>query len=151
MTARIIGIGQSAAGDDGVGIEIVRRLRQVALPAGVELIEAVDPSALPELLDQVDRVILTDAVVGGDEPGRVLRLAPEALARDGLTPLSSHGMSVPAAIELARTLSPATVCPDIVIVGVCIAPPEPYRDRLSPAVAAAVDPAVAEVRAIPGV
>lgn len=144
VLSRVIGIGQPAAGDDGVGIAVIHQLRRTRLPADVELAAVGDAASLIGLLEGAGRVVLVDAVVGGI-PGRVLRLAPEALEASPLQPLSTHGMQVTQAVDLARTLCPESAWPQVQIVGVCIEPPEPYTEGLSPEVAAAVPHAVREI------
>ena len=138
MGARVIGIGQQAAGDDGVGIAVVRHLREHGGLNGAELVEAAEPSALIPWLEGADSVVLVDAVLGGGEPGDVLRLTPESLAGGGVQPLSTHGMGVAQAVELARTLAPDSTARRIWIVGVCIARPERYSRALSAEVERAV-------------
>ena len=150
MTACVIGVGNRSAGDDGVGLAVVQRLREMGAPAGVALAEVPEPSGLIPVLESGRPVVLVDAVVGGGVPGKVLRLTPERLGAPGATPLSTHGISVPQAIDLAHTLAPDGVSPRIVIVGVVIAAAERYCDRLSPPVAEAVDRAAAEVLDIVG-
>ncbi len=145
MAARIIGIGQPMAGDDGVGLAAARRARELSARPDLEVIELAEPSALvPLLTDGASPVVLLDALAGGGEPGRVIRLAPEGGRRGiGARLLSSHGVGVCDAVELARTLEPARVAAKIEIVAVTIARPGRYRDTLSPAIAAAVDSAAA--------
>ena len=46
--ARVIALGQAAAGDDGVGFAILEEIRRRGVPAGVELTSAPDPTALLE-------------------------------------------------------------------------------------------------------
>ena len=132
---RIVGIGATASGDDGVGLVVVQRLRERGVDARV-----VDPTQLVEVLGEPGRVVLVDAV-RGEQPGRVHRLAEGDL--DGaLRPVSSHAMSVPHAVGLARVLAPDGA--ELVIVGVEIGPPTPGIGLSAP-VEAAVDAAVAEV------
>ena len=138
MRPRVIGIGQPAAGDDGVGIAVLRYLRAQAGLSGADLVEAAEPSALIPWLEGADPVILVDAVLGGGAPGTVLRLTPESAAASAVQPLSTHGMGVVQAVELARALAPEAVATRIWIVGVCIAQPERYAHALSPAVEQAV-------------
>jgi hydrogenase maturation protease len=83
---------------------------------------------------------VVDAVIDGGVPGSVLQLDTGALA-SGPAPLSSHGLGVAEAIELARTLYGAQVVGDVQIVGVAIDRPTGAMFGLSPAVAAAVEPA----------
>ena len=150
--AIIVGIGQPAAGDDGVGLVVARALAA----RGAEVRESADASVLLDLLlDRLDAapgaptrpVVVVDAVVGGGAPGTVLRLSPDALAA-GPAPLSSHGLGVAEAIELARTLHGDAAAARLAIVGVAIDRPTGTGEGLSPAVAAAVEPAAALVAAL---
>jgi hydrogenase maturation protease len=168
--AVIVGIGQPAAGDDGVGLLVARAVAA----RGHETRESADASILLTLFEDERRVVVVDAVVDGGVPGSVLQLDTGALA-SGPAPLSSHGLgvaealalagtlygaacvarvaivgvaiAVPAglgvaeALELARTLYGARVAGNVQIVGIAIDPPTGGMLGLSPAVAAAVEPA----------
>jgi len=148
VRARVIGLGQPAAGDDGVGLAVLDALRGTPLPRDVELVAAPDASALVDLLAGADSVVLVDAVLGGT-PGAVLDLAPEDLARRGAPTFSTHGISVPQAIELAQVLGDGPP-PALRIVGVVVERPSAPGVGLSPAAAAAVPAAAARVRALLG-
>lgn len=138
IVARVIAIGQEVAGDDGVGPAVLRAVRASGVPPGVELHLAAEAMALMPLIETDALIIVVDAVIG-PEPGRVLELGMEDVARLGLTPLSTHGVGVMQALELARLLFPATVSACIRIIGVGIPPPSPTpASTLSPPVAAAV-------------
>ena len=143
MPARIIGIGQPLAGDDGVGIAIARRAREMCERTDVEVVELSEPSALvPLLIDGANPVVLIDALVDAGEPGDVRHFAPEPGWRSARL-LSSHGVGVRDAIDLARTLEPEAAANNIDIVAVTILRPSRYGETLSPAVAAAIDKAAA--------
>ncbi len=141
MHARVIALGQAAAGDDGVALVILERLRECGVPESVELVHAADDLALVPLLETPVPVVIVDAVLHSPR-GQVLVLTPEELARRGLRPISTHGVGVCHAIELARTLAPERGAPSIRIVAVTISRPRRYTQRLSPTVAAAVPVAV---------
>jgi hydrogenase maturation protease len=146
VTAReaiVVGIGQAAAGDDGVGLVVARALAT----RGLVVRESADASILLSLLDDGRRVVVIDAVVGGGAPGSVMRLDTRALA-SGPTPLSSHGIGVAETIELARTLYGDRAVSRLEIVGVAIDRPTDMEVGLSPSVAAAVEPAAALVAAL---
>lgn len=145
MTAVVVGIGQLAAGDDGVGLAVAQTLAA----RGFETRESADASVVLVLLEAERRIVLVDAVVDGGAPGSVIRLAAGALA-SGPTPLSSHGIGVAEAIELARTLYGAESVARVDIVGVAIARPTGAGFGLSPAVAAAVEPAAALAASLAG-
>ena len=148
VRARVIGLGQPAAGDDGVGLAVLDALRATALPRDVDLVTAPDASALVDLLAGADAVVLVDAVLGGS-PGAVLDLAPEDLAQRGAPTFSTHGLSIPQAIELAQVLGDGPP-PSLRIVGVVVERPRAPGVGLSPAAAAAVPEAAARVRALLG-
>jgi len=142
VTAIVVGIGQPAAGDDGVGLVVARTLAA----RGLEVREAADASIVLTLLEAARRVVIVDAVVGG-LPGSVIRLDAGALA-SGPAPLSSHGLGVAEALELARTLYGDHVVARVDIVGVAIARPGGSGFGLSAAIAAAVEPAAALAAAL---
>jgi hydrogenase nickel insertion protein HypA len=143
MTARVVGLGQRAAADDGVGLAVIDALRARGVPDGVELHACAEASALVELLRTRAPVVLVDAVVGAGAPGEVVALDPDRIDGRGPTPLSTHGVGVVEALAIARALYPAEVSPRVSVVGVAIEPPGRYSPELSPAVARAVPRAAA--------
>jgi hydrogenase maturation protease len=148
VRARVIGLGQDAAGDDAVGLAVLERLRERGVPEGVELVRADEESALIPLLDADVPVVLVDAVLAGT-PGEILELAVDDLAAHGARPVSTHGIGVVQAVELARLVNDR-VSPSIRIVGVSIERPRQHELRLSPSVAAAVSLAADRVLALVG-
>jgi hydrogenase maturation protease len=140
---RVIGLGQAAAGDDGVGLAVLRLLRKRALPSEVELLGVAEPSALVSLLAVDTPVILVDAVLGS-AVGEIVEFGIEDLSECALLQVSSHGLGVFEAIELARVLHDGQVAA-IRIVAVVITRPESYQEHLSPEVSAAVPRAAERV------
>jgi hydrogenase maturation protease len=140
--ARIIGLGQALAGDDGVGLAVIAHLRQRSDLGDVELCEASDPSELVALLAHDRLVVIVDALLG-TPAGTTREIGIAEIDAAGPSTLSSHGMGLSQAIELARTLAPDRFAPRLHIVAVTIARPRPGERRLSPAVAAAVPHAAA--------
>ena len=140
MGARVIGLGQPAAGDDGVGLAILDRIREMGAPAGTMLFEAREATSLIPLLETAEPIVLVDAVVGHGTVGEVLELDAHALGLrpEGPRALSTHGVDVGQAIALARVLSPGAISSRIWLVGVTIARPDRYVHGLSPAVRAAI-------------
>lgn len=141
---RVIGLGQRLAGDDGVGLVVAARIAERA-GASIEVIEIGDATALIEALVSPGRVVIVDAVIGGGQPGTIHVVSPEVLAGERLAAVSTHGIDVLQAIEMARILYPDAVSTDVHIVGIEIEKAEPTGEGLSPAVAGAVDYAVGVV------
>ncbi|MFO0564570.1 MAG: hydrogenase maturation protease [Polyangiaceae bacterium] len=136
MAARVIALGQPAQGDDGVGPRVLEQLAS-APPAGVELVHAGDASRLVELLPGAELVVLVDAALGLEPAGTVREVEEAELGAGKIRPLSSHGLGVRDAIELARALADGPL-PRIRIVAVGIEAPLAPGHGLSPAVRAAV-------------
>lgn len=145
---RVIGLGQPAAGDDGVGLAVVEHLRAEGVPDGVSLETVPEPSALVERLGTPGLVVVVDAVVGSGAPGDVLVLAPADLDDVHRHAVSTHGLTVAQAIDLAGALHPIGARPRVRIVGVVIEPPARGTIGLSAVVAASVPRAAAAVRAL---
>jgi len=122
--ALVVGVGNVLRQDDGLGVHLVRALAG-RLPPGVEAVDA-GTSALDALWegDGVARLVLVDAVAGGEPPGTIYRvpvreLAAQAPSHDGeddptspsscgrggrgvRSPLSLHDLDLPAALALAQ-------------------------------------------------
>jgi hydrogenase maturation protease len=145
---RVIGIGQRAAGDDGVGPMVIERLRAEGGVEGATLHEVPEPSALIPLIEGADRIILIDAALGDAAPGEVLVVGADALDTRGLVPVSTHGLSVGQAVALARAVAPERVCCEIRVVAVVIEKPACLGAGLTSAAMTALPRAVAAVRAL---
>jgi hydrogenase maturation protease len=154
MTARVrvIGCGNPEAGDDAVGLVAVGLARR-RLPPEVEVVEAGMALRVLDLLEDVDAVVITDAVrapSGGREVGELVRAVgdPDGLPAELRSALSSHGLGIAEAVGLAGAMGPL---PRVVFLGV-EADDLTAGHGLSPAVAAAlpalVDAVVEEVAAL---
>ena len=149
----VAGVGNVFLGDDGFGVEVVRRLAGRELPEGVEVadfgIRGMDLAYA--LQDDYDVVVFVDALPRGEEPGTVYLLEPE-IEEDGAVALDTHGMDPVRVIKLARALGAKPTrtlvvgCePRVVVSG------EDYEDmlmELSEPVIAAVEEAVKLVESL---
>jgi hydrogenase maturation protease len=101
----VAGIGNVFLGDDGFGVEVVRRLAGRELPEDVEVadfgIRGMDLAYA--LQDDYEVVVFVDAIPRGEEPGTVYLLEPE-IEEDGEVALDTHGMDPVKVIKLARAL-----------------------------------------------
>ena len=99
---RIVGIG-SPFGADRLGWDVIDMAGSGPLPDGVEAVRCANPlSELPALMRGVESVFLVDALAGVP-PGTVVRCTRAEL-RDRDATLSSHGLSVDLALDLAEAL-----------------------------------------------
>ena len=98
----IIGCGNRRRGDDGAGILVAERLRELLLDAETRTGEAAD---LIEAWDTVNDVIVIDAVLTGAPAGKVQAWDGRQLPASVRSAASTHGFGVVEAIELARVLN----------------------------------------------
>jgi len=101
----VAGVGNIFLGDDGFGVEVVRRLAEREMPEGVEVkdfgIRGMDLAYA--LQEDYEVVIFVDAVPRGEEPGTVYLIEPE-IEEDGEVSLDTHGMDPVKVIKLSRAL-----------------------------------------------
>lgn len=100
---RIIGLG-SPQGDDQFGWRVLELLQQETVPSSVELVVLDRPGTrLLSMLQDVDKVLLVDAVDMGAPSGELIELeASQLLQEPGFAELSSHGMGVIDTLKLAQ-------------------------------------------------
>ena len=148
MTKRMLvaGFGNVLRGDDGFGVEVVRRLQDGGAPQGTVCLEVGTGGVAlaQELMTPCDRLVIVDAMTRGGKPGDVyvLRVDQVGAARS----VDLH-MAVPARVlELASAMG--TLPREVFMVG---CEPDVVDDltmALSRAVRDAVEPALRDVRAL---
>jgi hydrogenase maturation protease len=155
MSRRILvaGIGNVFLGDDGFGVEVVRRLASRGLPEGVEVVDfGIRGMDLAYALQgDYEAVLFVDATPRGERPGTVYLIEPE-IEEGGEAMLDTHGMDPVKVIKLSRALGARPTrtlvvgCePQVVVSG------EDYDDmimELSEPVRAAVEEAVKLVESL---
>jgi hydrogenase maturation protease len=153
----VAGVGNVFLGDDGFGVEVARRLAGERLPGWVRVadfgIRGVHLAY--EMLEGYEAVILVDAAPRGEAPGTVYVIEPDLDARPAGFPgpaepgvlVDAHGMEPDAVFALLKALGGDI--PELLVVG-CEPAEVTERMGLSPAVAGAVDQAVAVVRELIG-
>jgi hydrogenase maturation protease len=138
----VAGIGNIFLGDDGFGVEAVRRLAGIAVPEGVHVadfgIRGVHLAY--EILDGCyDHVILVDAMSHGGEPGSIALLIADG---GGDVTLDAHDMHPAAVLAFLRSIGGTP--PPVTVVG-CQPACLDEGIGLSEAVAASIDEAVRAV------
>ena len=139
------GIGNVFLGDDGFGVEVVRRLAARPLPAGARVAD-VGIRGLHrafELLEHPENLtIMVDATPRAGEPGTVYLIEPdlETLAAPPAGPADAHDMTPAAVFGLLRSLGGT---PGRVLIVGCEPLSTEEEMGLSPPVEGAVDEAVA--------
>jgi len=153
----VAGVGNVLHQDDGFGVEVVKRIAADvrSLPVGVELLDVgIGGMVLVQALEQAcELLILVDVFQRGGAPGALYLLEPEVPDLESLSLHESrdyfadtHYATPMRALALARSLG--RLPKRVVILG---CEPEEAEDMgigLNPAVAAAIEPACARVKAL---
>ncbi len=139
----VLGIGNVLMGDEGVGVEVIRRLRQERLPDGVECLDGGTGSfTLLGPLEAARRVVLVDATLDGAPPGTLRRLRPR-FSKDYPRTLTAHDIGLKDMIDALYLLGGT---PDITLFTVSIRMPQNLGIGLSEEVEACVGRVVEAVR-----
>ncbi|MCX4744463.1 hydrogenase maturation protease [Kitasatospora sp. NBC_01287] len=153
----IAGVGNIFLGDDGFGIETVRRLGAQELPERVEVVDfGVRGVHLAyQLLDGYRTLVLVDATARGGVPGTVYLIDATSGPVEQVDPvaaavLDGHRMGPDAVLGLLAALAAGTggSPPERVLVVGCEPASLEEGIGLSAPVAAAVDEAVAVIRCL---
>lgn len=158
MSVRVVvaGFGNVLRGDDGFGVEVVRRLQLEPVPEGVELLDVgLGGIHLVHVLgEQADGLVVLDALEEVERPpGTLLVVDPDVVDVDTLSPMARrdlladmHYTTPDRALMLVRALDllPART----LVVGCVPANVDELGEGLSRPVADAVEHALIEVRRI---
>jgi hydrogenase maturation protease len=106
----IAGIGNIFLGDDGFGVEVVRRLAQCQLPPDVRVVDfGIRGFDLTYALqDGYETTILVDACPHGEKPGTVYAIEPSLEAADNAGEqgmVDAHSMNPMNVIRLAQAMN----------------------------------------------
>ena len=144
MRILVLGLGNPLLGDDAVGLKVAALVRdRLKDVPGVDVEEEeAGGLRLMERMTGYDRVVLVDAAVTGGTPGEVRRLAPDDLPTQRTA--TAHGIDLPSALVLGRQLG-YPMPSEVTIVAIEAESVLEFRHDMTPAVAAAVEPAVAAV------
>ena len=131
----ILGIGSILRKDDGVGITVIDRLREHKLPAGVGLLDGGTAGIdLLSYLENLDRLIIVDALYADGKPGDIRVIAGEDLLERDIF-LSGHYGRLSDMLDMVAALGKR---PETTIIGIIPRDCESYEMGLSPEVADAV-------------
>jgi hydrogenase maturation protease len=150
----IAGVGNIFHGDDGFGVEVVRRLQDTYLPDGVRAVDfgirAFDLACA--ILDGYDAVVLVDATCRGGKPGTlyVVELKPDPVSDEpGPIPTNPHGLNPTSTLRWVQAMGGRL--PPMVLVGcepAVLGSQEDVLMALSEAVQACVARALATIHSL---
>lgn len=137
----VLGVGNLLQCDDGVGIHLIRRMREngEALPEYVELYDGATAGLdLMPVMEGRRHLIVVDALAADDRPGSIYRFTPES-AESWISNDSMHELGILEALSLLELRGAA---PECTVVGIVPADTESWSMELSGEVAAALPTAM---------
>jgi hydrogenase maturation protease len=114
----VLCIGNLLLKDEGVGVHVCRALAERPLPPEVDLVDGgtVGCDLLP-LLTEADKIIIVDALVGGEQPGDVYRLTLEQCQmHTDEDAISLHDLGIYSVLHDLKLLEGHL--PEVVIIGI---------------------------------
>ena len=125
----IVGVGNLLLKDEGVGIHVAQRMMKMALPEGLEVVDA-GTSLLDvfPVADGVGRMIIVDAMKAGRKPGTIYKLSSDDIERERQEILSLHQIDLPQMLDMCALMGAR---PFTIIIGIEPKDMEPGLD-LSP-------------------
>lgn len=114
----VLGVGNVLLSDEGIGVHVAEALAGTPSNDSVAL-EVVDGGTLPEVplsFEDVDKLIIVDAVKAGDEPGAIYCFRPEDVEMENKSFASLHQITLLDNLWLMEKFSQRPE--DIVIIGI---------------------------------
>ncbi|MDI7274642.1 MAG: hydrogenase maturation protease [Anaerolineae bacterium] len=114
----VLGVGNEALQDEGVGIHVARALAEENLPPNVRVLEGGTAGwALLGSLEGAGRLVLVDAMAMGRAAGTVVTVRPEEIRRIPPAERTSlHAVAITDVLELAEALDLAPA--EVLVVGI---------------------------------
>jgi hydrogenase maturation protease len=127
----VLGIGNVLLGDEGVGVHAIRILENKAYPGHISFLDGgTGGFHLLSIFQQYKKIIMIDATLDGNKPGKVSLLKPK-YAKDFPQTLSAHDIGLRDLVNSSALLG---FFPEIYLVTVSISDNQPLSMELSPQV-----------------
>lgn len=124
----ILGIGNVLLGDEGIGVHAVRKMEEKIWPGNVRLLDGgTGGFHLLSVFQQYKKIILIDATLDSNKPGKVSLLKPR-YAADFPQTLSAHDIGLRDLVNSSALLG---FLPEIFLITVSISENQPLSMDLS--------------------
>jgi len=113
----ILGIGNILLKDEGVGVHVAKRLKEIPLPENVEVLDGGTAGLdLADFIAGRKKLIVIDAVKAGEKPGTIYRLKEENLSIKPKAIMSFHEVDLLDAIHMSIVMDEKPE--EIVVIGI---------------------------------
>ncbi len=126
----VLGIGNELAGDDIIGIKVVREVEEIG-PSEIDY-KQISTGGL-QVLESIlgyDKVLIVDSIETNSPNKRILKLSSNDFSKATFL-ASPHDVNFPTALEIGRKTSPELMPEVIRIIGIEIPVQENISDQVS--------------------
>ena len=96
----VVGVGNLLLKDEGIGVHIAHALQQIDIPHGTKIIDGGTSLDLPDCLENVDKLIIIDAVKTGGQPGTIYRFHPYDMDIESEGIISLHELGLAQSLKM---------------------------------------------------
>ncbi len=101
----ILGVGNNIQKDDGIGVHVLEELQKLSLPQNIELFDGGTAGFdLIGVVSDREKVIVIDAVNGGQPPGTIYKFSPEDLKVKNILYDSLHQLGIIESLQMAKLM-----------------------------------------------
>jgi hydrogenase maturation protease len=135
----VLGVGNILLKDEGVGVRVIERIQnEYTFPDNVKIVDGGTQGLwLLSTLQESDRLVVVDAVLGGGAPGTIYRLEKKDLPQGLRMKQSAHDSDLVEALNLCGLLDAGPK--SVVVIGIQPADITPYGVELTPQIASKVE------------
>jgi hydrogenase maturation protease len=113
----ILGIGNILLKDEGIGVHVVKKIKEMSLPDNVEVLDGGTAGLdLVDFISGYKKLIVIDAVTTGDKPGTIYRLTEENLNIGPKAIMSFHEIDFLDALHMSHIMKEKPE--EVVVIGI---------------------------------
>jgi len=98
----VVGVGNLLLKDEGIGAHTTHALQQIDIPHNVRIVDGGTSPDLPYYLENVDKLIIIDAVKTGGKPGTIYRFHPHDMDIESEGIISLHELGLEQSLRMMR-------------------------------------------------
>jgi hydrogenase maturation protease len=99
----IVGMGNLIYRDEGIGVHVIEKMKEMELPGHVELLDiGTSTMDLISYLEGVEKLIVIDAMKAGGTPGTIYKCRPQDLLPTEEGPVSLHDIGLLETLDMAK-------------------------------------------------
>lgn len=100
----VVGVGNLLLKDEGIGVHTTHALQQIDIPHNVRIVDGGTSPDLPYYLENIDKLIIIDAVKTRGQPGTIYRFHPYDMNIESEGIISLHELGLEQSLRMMRLI-----------------------------------------------